>query len=148
MNLAQNYVLEYEHNEDKLKVVNTFIQHLKTQVIVIEGRAGSGKSKIIEALVKDDKNIFRGCGEKTHIGPFVFTPSDSKYVAIDDTEYFETNQVLDFLKLAESEGKTAIVSSQGLEYFPVALKNVFKPKDFCKAENISIVTLQTSFKNE
>ncbi len=59
MNLAQNYVLQYEHNEHKLKVVNTFIQHLKTQVIVIEGSAGSGKSKIIEALVKDDENIFR-----------------------------------------------------------------------------------------
>lgn len=142
MNLAQNYALQYEHNEDKLKYAYDFIHHLKTQVIVIQGCAGSGKSKIIEAVIQEDENIFRGCDENTHIGSFVFSPSDSKYVAIDETEYFETNQVLDFLKLAESEGKTAIVSSQGLEHFPDALKRVFK------AKNISIVTIQSSSENE
>lgn len=135
MNLAQNHALQHEHNEEKLKDASDFIHNLKTQVILIQGRTGSGKSTIIEAVIEDDENIFRGCGENTHVGPFVFSPSDSKYVAIDETEYFETNQVLDFLKLAESEGKTAIVSSQGLEYFPNALKSVFKSK------NTSIVTI-------
>lgn len=135
MNLPLKHAIKYEHNEEKLKRACDFVRNFRNRIIVVEGSVGSGKSTIIEALVDNHENIFRGCGDNTHNGPFVLGPSDSEYIAMDETEYFKPEQVLDFVKFAESEGKIALISSQGLWYSPEILKRLFY------ADNVSVVTI-------
>lgn len=131
MNLAARHQPIYEFNQKKLFDVCEFIRNLKKRIIIIEGCSGSGKSTVIEALVNNKANIFTSSGCNPYSGSFEISSSESNYIALDETEYFSAEQIVEFLKKAESLDKIALISSQGVELFKKAKKDVFDSKKTC-----------------
>ena len=99
-------------------VLNLIKDHLSTldvsgiDAVILLGKSGTGKSTLIESLV-DHKNIF-----SNHISSgdvefeFKFQNNGSKFVAMDETEYFKLGDVQQFVKASTNSGRTAIISAQ------------------------------------
>lgn len=116
-------ILKHDFTPDSLNIaVQTIQSVLETNVILIEGCIGTGKSTLIEALVKEQRNIFISSSSEPYTGTFDLTSSDSTYIALDETEYFTTGQVAAFIKKAQVEDKVALLSCQMIEKIPLELQ--------------------------
>lgn len=115
--------------QTKLKSICDQIQNFESIVIVLEGRCGSGKSSIIEALVTEKANIFTSSTMTPYNGVFDITPTQDKYVAMDETEYFTHEQVLHFIEKAKSDSKIALISAQFITSLHEELQKAFAKPD-------------------
>lgn len=131
MNLAVRHRPIYKFNKEGLHSTCEFIRNIKNRIIIIEGSSGSGKSTVIEALVNSKVNIFTCSDSNPYSGSFDISLSESSYIGLDETEYFSPEQIVKFLLKAESAGKIALISSQGIELFNQAKKDVFDLEKTC-----------------
>ena len=125
MNIKVKHRYILKQDQDSLEKLCEYIRNLKNRIIVIEGATGSGKSTLIEELVGDKTNIFTSTPLSPHVGPFILTPSESEYIGMDETEYFPTEQIVEFLATAEKESKIALISSQSLQFFEQSKQDLF-----------------------
>lgn len=131
MNLVERHQLIYEFNQKGLYAICEAIRNIKSRIIIIEGCSGSGKSTVIEELVSNNANIFTSSNLKPYSGSFNTSPSESNYIAVDEVEYFNSDQIIKFLLNAEAADQIALIASQDIELFNKAMKGILDIEKPC-----------------
>ena len=110
--------LNYKPNSKSLSETCKIIKQLDTKMIVLSGRAGSGKSYIAEKLTMR-KNIFTNYGHISNNRPpaiFDFVKTSNVYAVIDDIHCFSEEDIMLFLAKAEKHNKIPVFTIQSIKF--------------------------------